>query len=59
MCEKSLKFVAKKFGGYEKKRTFALPFEKRVADEAESSYKDWRRKIKIEKFLKKDLEVKK
>ena len=40
-------------------RTFALPFEKRVADEAKSSYQDWRRKIKIEKFLQKKLEVKK
>ena len=59
MCEKSLKFIAKKFGGYGKKRTFALPFEKRVADKAESSTKDWRRKIKIEKFLKKNLEIKK
>ena len=32
-----LKFVAEKFGSEEKSRTFALPFEKRVADEAESS----------------------
>jgi len=29
-----------KFGSYLKSRTFALPFEKRVADEAESSLYD-------------------
>ena len=51
MVEKSLKFVVKKFGGYGKKRTFALPFEKRVADKAKSSTKDWRRKIKNWKIL--------
>ena len=58
-CKKVVKICKEKFGSKEKSRTFALPFEKRVAAEAESSYKDWRWKIKIEKFLKKDLEIKK
>ena len=58
-CEKRLKNVAEKFGSKEKSRTFALPFEKRVADKAESSLQDWRLKIKNEKFLRKNLEIKK
>ena len=37
---KSVKKVLKKFGSYDKSCTFALPFEKRVAVEAESSLKD-------------------
>ena len=51
--EKSCKNIAKKFGDYEKSRTFALPFEKRVADEAESSWKDWRMDLIAEKFSEK------
>ena len=39
-CEKRLKIIAEKFGSKEKSRTFALPFEKRVAVKAKSSYKD-------------------
>ena len=35
-----LKIFHKKFGGKEKKRTFALPFERRVVEKARSSYKD-------------------
>ena len=58
-CEKRLKNVVEKFGSKEKSRTFALPFEKRVAVKAGSSYRDWRWKIKIEKFLQKSLEIKK
>ena len=50
---KSVKKYDKRLADKEKSRTFALPFEKRVADEAESSLKDWREKIKIEKFCKK------
>ena len=38
--KKRLKFIAEKFGSKEKSRTFALPFEKRVVDEARSSLKD-------------------
>ena len=38
--KKQLKFIAEKFGSEEKNRTFALPFEKRVVDEARSSLKD-------------------
>ena len=57
--KKQLKFIAEKFGSKEKSRTFALPFEKRVVDEARSSLKDWRLKIKNEKFLRKNLEIKK
>ena len=41
-----------KFGSYLKSRTFALPFEKRVADEADSSYKDWRLFLAENKKLK-------
>ena len=33
-------------------RTFALPFEKRVADKAESSWKDWRRNKNSKIFAK-------
>ena len=51
------KIVFEKFGSKEKSRTFALPFEKRVADEAESSYEDCRMKIKFQKFSQKSLEV--
>ena len=36
--------VKEKFGSKIKSRTFALPFEKRVAEQAESSTKDWRDK---------------
>ena len=57
--KKQLKFIAEKFGSKEKSRTFALPFEKRVVDEARSSLKDWRLKEKVEKFLRKNLEIKK
>ena len=57
--KKQLEFIAEKFGSKEKSRTFALPFEKRVVDEARSSLKDWRLKIKNEKFLRKNLEIKK
>ena len=57
--EKSLQNVAEKFGSSEKSSTFALPFEKRVAEKVKSSLKDWRLKIKIEKFLRKNLEIKK
>ena len=39
-CEKRLKNVAEKFGSKEKSRTFALPFEKRVAVKAGSSLED-------------------
>ena len=39
-CEKRLKIIAEKFGSKEKSRTFALPFEKRAATEAESSLED-------------------
>ena len=35
--KKFTKKVAKSVAGLEKSRTFALPFEKRVADKAESS----------------------
>ena len=35
---KSVKKYDKRLADKEKSRTFALPFEKRVADEAESSY---------------------
>ena len=54
---KSVKKVAEKFGSLEISRTFALPFEKRAADEAGSSLEDWGVKIKNEKFLQKSLEV--
>ena len=37
---KKLKNVAEKFGSKEKSGTFALPFEKRVAVKARSSYQD-------------------
>ena len=40
-----------KFGSNEKSRTFALPFEKRVADEALSSLQDWRMRIRLERFF--------
>ena len=40
-----------KFGSDEKSRTFALPFEKRVADEALSSSQDWRMRIRLERFF--------
>ena len=50
ICKKVSRKLQKKIGGLEKSRTFALPFEKRVAEEAESSYKDWRRNKKIENF---------
>ena len=40
-----------KFGSNEKSRTFALPFEKRVADEALSSSQDWRMRIRLERFF--------
>ena len=43
--------VWNKFGSNEKSRTFALPFEKRVADEALSSYQDWRMMICLERFF--------
>ena len=32
-------------------RTFAAPFEKRVADEALSSSQDWRMRIRLERFF--------
>ena len=48
--------MSKKFGGLEKSRTFALPFEKRVADEAESSLKDWRRNLPEKIFFEKSFE---
>ena len=48
--EKSYKIVAEKFGWNEKKSYLCTPFGKRAAGKAESSTKDWRRKIKIEKF---------
>ena len=38
--KKTLKISYKKFGGKEKKRTFAIPNEKRVVEKARSSYKD-------------------
>ena len=57
--KKQLKFIAEKFGSKEKSRTFALPFEKRVVDEARSSLKDWRLKEKSWKILRKNLEIKK
>ena len=37
---KWFKIVTKIFGSLEISRTFALPFEKRVARKAESSYED-------------------
>ena len=37
---KKLKNIAEKFGSKEKSGTFALPFEKRVAVKAGSSYQD-------------------
>ena len=40
-----------KFGSNEKSSTFALPFEKRVADEALSSLQDWRMRIRLERFF--------
>ena len=40
--KKAVKNCKERFGSKEKSRTFALPFEKRVAVEAKSSYKDWR-----------------
>ena len=43
----------KKFGGNEKKRTFAVPNEKRVAVEAGSSYEDWRLKEDFSKIFSK------
>ncbi|MBQ6710077.1 MAG: hypothetical protein IJN26_05200 [Bacteroidales bacterium] len=48
----SVSFPAEnKFGGNGKKRTFAVPNEKRVAVEAESSSQDWRLKKEISKIF--------
>ena len=49
---KKLEKYQNKFGSYLKSRTFALPFEKRVADEADSSWKDWRRDLPEKIFWK-------
>ena len=44
---KSVKKYDKRLADKEKSRTFALPFEKRVADEAESSYERLTQENKI------------
>ena len=49
-------WLKEKFGGKEKMSTFAIPNEKRVADRPEFLKRLTR---KTEKFLKKNLEVKK
>ena len=46
------KNIAQSVAGLEKSLTFALPFEKRVADKAESSWKDWRRNKNSKNFAK-------
>ena len=46
------KNIAQSVAGLEKSLTFALPFEKRVADKAESSWKDCRRNKNSKIFAK-------
>jgi hypothetical protein len=50
MSFKNLKNSCEKIWMKGKKSYLCTPFGKRAADKAESSTKDWRREIKIEKF---------
>ena len=45
--------AAERFGSNQKSRTFAIPFEKRAAVKAVSSWKDWGMKKKLKNFWKK------
>lgn len=56
---KSVKKLAEKFGGLKIKRTFALPFEKRVSDKGREFLPRLTLRKKSEKFLQKNLEIKK
>ena len=56
---KKVKKCCRKIWRLGKKSYLCTPFENGVAVKAESSLKDWRLKIKIEKFLRKNLEIKK
>ena len=50
---KKCDFFPKKFGGYEKSRTFALPLKNGWLMRLRVLMKDWRRKKKLKFFFKK------
>ena len=50
---KKCDFFPKKFGGYEKSRTFALPLKNGWLMRLRVLMKDWRRKKKLKNFFKK------
>lgn len=56
---KSVKKLAEKFGGLKIKRTFALPFEKRVSDKGREFLRRLTPRKKSENFFTKNLEIKK